>query len=1387
MLENQSEVEGARKAKLLQGVYTALENHNYSRAIKLCTSNKTISDWAITKALKAHALERLDGFQNKDEVKKVLLQILPGWTSLDEKYEKTNDGKGGHGITDEATLSAIAVTLRAYKFHGAVVRLYNEAVAACQLAVSSVEKSINRKHLIHDYHSALKALIQSHIRRLTTVPHRFLFDLQLSDGDYGSKAFIREDCAYSNTTSHNIEIDWMFLRLTRGRANNSYLDLFGQQQQNYEQTKIVVTYYEDLQTTAMQLARTVNLPDNATLYWSWAVWSILLHYQAVMILHEKHQTLIKDDPELYSSIRLKIQMLPKLAESLCRTKVVQPGNVSISPSGEDWKLYIRTLLTRCSLSGNGEFTQCDQLIEILSILNDKIQSGSVDSIEAKHNRNMIRDEMDVRQANGSILPMSARDRTELLILIHRYLCENMPKEDTNNSQQFFKSIDSIQFFKDLLVFEQQQENDNMGCVQWTSFVGFIRASFSQNRNENCLQKNMIACKAFLENSLVESVNRNGRLSKSRKINRGAGLALLEFDAIQLRKIINLSQIPGGSTLEYAIKMRSSIERYLMSYYSKDGSSMTPPPSCTYRDLRPYLVLLVKSWCVGENNHIFEQEVKLWTEFLCDLSRLYHPLSPSYQGAKLRFYTVLCQLSIETSFLLHPYMGNFSCSENEFKISNMVSVWLASLKGSKHNDSGPAYEGRTKEELKEGLPGDDLLILIAHALMREAIKLNKGMHDKQSKSMYGQNLIAAAALLEKCLQASPFNARVKIALVRVCSMLNAGTRLANLCMEENIFKHVQHESLSYLTMQGYLRAGMYRDLTKQCMDILKLHRSCSSDTPPFVMDSLQNGNLSAATDMLHFQATRMNLSCQSLEAKANLMDMAPLVSVQGRQMKLGSDKVDLQDPVSQRKASQIVQQPYVNNLSEKHIIGSLHGIIGIRSTDNERIRQMVEDAYEPHSAPSIFHQLSTIISSDMIGSTSWPLNLSETSDNRDFEVLDYDLVSHPDFMYSKSFNPKQALNNTNSFDAYVCLAVPLSQQEMINSSMESAYLHGLLLHAALLFKTFSTDSAHHEVVSGKAKGDGRAGSSSQRKKRHSNKKSGCSGSVSDKKSSSLPTSKIPGIIASDFDSFVMRCQSYQETLNLANGFRIRSNSPSHNVNPLYESLQILWTINMDLAQALNLLITMISPQMETNTGATKVRARCLTIDQVKITTENIWNHLNSATGQSQALCGQINKNCPSMMYISTESCIVDPLTLGIVGTLIPRRLISLLALTRFIKVLLDVFYYEGNRNSEEIQDQTPNSFICFCKSMEDLAILLMEKISVGLETKIMSENIADWDDLKLSLKELLFEPNSNESLTVYDDLLENTILMVQKSHSSSCDVLTASLGDISSSFSLCASK
>jgi len=70
---------------------------------------------------------------------------------------------------------------------------------------------------------------------------------------------------------------------------------------------------------------------------------------------------------------------------------------------------------------------------------------------------------------------------------------------------------------------------------------------------------------------------------------------------------------------------------------------------------------------------------------------------------------------------------------------------------------------------------------------------------------------------------------------------------------------------------------------------------------------------------------------------------------------------------------------------------------------------------------------------------------------------------------------------------------------------------------------------------------------------------------------------------------------------------------------------------------------------------------------------------------------------------------------------------------------------------------------------------------------MSENIADWDDLKLSLKELLFEPNSNESLTVYDDLLENTILMVQKSHSSSCDVLTASLGDISSSFSLCASK
>ena len=75
--------------RALRPIYNAIDSHNYTKAIKLCSS-KPSCDWAIVLSLKAHALERCGRTLESLEVLRALLVQREGcegmdWSELEER------------------------------------------------------------------------------------------------------------------------------------------------------------------------------------------------------------------------------------------------------------------------------------------------------------------------------------------------------------------------------------------------------------------------------------------------------------------------------------------------------------------------------------------------------------------------------------------------------------------------------------------------------------------------------------------------------------------------------------------------------------------------------------------------------------------------------------------------------------------------------------------------------------------------------------------------------------------------------------------------------------------------------------------------------------------------------------------------------------------------------------------------------------------------------------------------------------------------------------------------------------------------------------------------------------------------------------------------------
>lgn len=284
------------KERLLQPVYNALERRNYNRAIKLC-SEKQISAWPIAIGLRAHALERSG---RSDEAIR----------TLEEELLPKNDWE-----QCESTIAIMAMTLKSCRHYDTLAQMYSRAVETGERQRSPLSPDLRALH-----HNNLVGLFTAHLR----------LALQISKQQQPQQQNLRESWMnltlnLSPTQIHLTTSDITISKTITSRQRDSI--------------QLIANCYEAMQAAAMKLARgfggnSSNIDDGmVNVYWSWTVFSILLHCEALQHLLLL-QTVRSSSPEQIHLLRQKSEMLlPKLAENLFQTKLL-PNKSYVS--GEEW-------------------------------------------------------------------------------------------------------------------------------------------------------------------------------------------------------------------------------------------------------------------------------------------------------------------------------------------------------------------------------------------------------------------------------------------------------------------------------------------------------------------------------------------------------------------------------------------------------------------------------------------------------------------------------------------------------------------------------------------------------------------------------------------------------------------------------------------------------------------------------------------------------------------------------------------------------------------------------------------------------------------------------------------------------------------------------------------
>ncbi|KAL3810999.1 hypothetical protein ACHAXA_006551 [Cyclostephanos tholiformis] len=315
------------------------------------------------------------------------------------------------------------------------------------------------------------------------------------------------------------------------------------------------------------------------------------------------------------------------------------------------------------------------------------------------------------------------------------------------------------------------------------------------------------------------------------------------------------------------------------------------------------------------------------------------------------------------------------------IFHMVMEWRTSLSylpGMSLKDGGQ----------KEVLPGDEIILLASQYLLFE------GASSHLHSTLDGPStpfLFQAASLLEEAIDHSPYNPHLKIAAISVYSRLGAAERALTIYQDLDV-KQIQLDSCSYIILPLLVMGGMYTSAIKIASSILRLHGSTSKDIKSYASDSLENGLMFKANEMVTFQREKMRLSVQLLQSKALLMDAAPLMIPS-----------DIGNDIAGGGARQKVAKCPVGLASEKGFCGN--------DGDLARAEQLVIDGEMHFNAPSIIHAAAQTAAVDDFSS----------SDNRDMSLYCFESLYRTSHM---------------------------TQREMVIGSLRSGHLHGLMVRAVM---------------------------------------------------------------------------------------------------------------------------------------------------------------------------------------------------------------------------------------------------------------------------------------------------------------------------------------------------
>lgn len=228
--------------------------------------------------------------------------------------------------------------------------------------------------------------------------------------------------------------------------------------------------------------------------------------------------------------------------------------------------------------------------------------------------------------------------------------------------------------------------------------------------------------------------------------------------------------------------------------------------------------------------------------------------------------------------------------------------------------------------------DDLLLIAVHFM------LDLFQRDPKRRHL----LVEAAALLEHGLDNSAYNFQMKLLLCRVYAFLGAGEAMINRHAELDV-KHVQMDSLAFLTFDKLLALCHFPESRRLCDNIQRLHMGSASEIPEYTARAYRYGVYSKVLDMTSFLHQRMRKSHTLAMAKTESINYALMDA-----FALGSTK--LHDFLTSADLQDMLQEllPLLENheqLSPNH-----HREVAVEWTPRPLIH--ASDSFQPEGEPLV---------------------------------------------------------------------------------------------------------------------------------------------------------------------------------------------------------------------------------------------------------------------------------------------------------------------------------------------------------------------------------------------------------------------------------------------------